>query len=54
MSLLLAKVVIVGIPLLLSLAWFVFWVVRIARFQARKRAAREAPRDQAHRGSAPR
>ena len=32
MSNLLAKIVIVGIPLILSLSWFAFWMVRLARF----------------------
>jgi hypothetical protein len=32
MSNLLAKIVIVGIPLILSLSWFAFWMVRLHRF----------------------
>jgi hypothetical protein len=36
MSNVLAKVVIIGIPLILSLSWFAYWVVRLVRFGKRK------------------
>jgi len=42
MSNLAAKIVIVGIPLLLSLGWFTFWMIRVYRFGKRKRAASSA------------
>jgi hypothetical protein len=43
MSLLWAKIVIVGIPFTLSMAWFLFWVVRIRKEQKKlkERKARE-------------
>ena len=31
MSPLEAKILIVGVPLVLSLGWFIFWVVRLTR-----------------------
>jgi ABC-type uncharacterized transport system permease subunit len=31
MSPLAAKILIVGVPLLISLAWFLFWVLRLTR-----------------------
>ena len=31
MSPLAAKILIVGVPLVLSLSWFLYWVVRLAR-----------------------
>ena len=37
MSNVLAKVVIIGIPLVLSLSWFAYWVVRLVRFGRGKR-----------------
>ncbi|HET6487673.1 MAG TPA: hypothetical protein VFH83_14695 [Spirochaetia bacterium] len=33
----LAKIVILGIPLLLSLSWFVYWVLRITFHQKRQK-----------------
>lgn len=41
MSPVLAKIVLVGIPFVLSVGWFVFWVVKLTR-EARKR--RNQPR----------
>jgi hypothetical protein len=43
MSLLWAKIVIVGIPCALSLAWFLFWVVRIRKAQKRLREKKRGP-----------
>jgi hypothetical protein len=49
MSLLWAKIVIVGIPFTLSVAWFLFWVLRIKkeekRLKERKARAEGPPRD---------
>jgi hypothetical protein len=36
MSNALATVLIVGVPLTLSLSWFVYWVVRLYRFGRKK------------------
>ncbi len=38
-----SKIVIVGIPLVLSVSWFVFWVVRLRR--AAKKARMPLDRD---------
>jgi hypothetical protein len=43
MSNALAKVLIIGVPLILSLSWFVYWVVRLARFGRRKKTPPDAP-----------
>jgi hypothetical protein len=43
MSNTLAKVVIIGIPLILSLSWFGYWVVRLHRFGKSKRTPPGAP-----------
>jgi hypothetical protein len=47
MSLLWAKIVIVGIPFTLSVAWFIFWVLRIKKEEKRlkeRKAHTEEPR----------
>ena len=33
-----AKVIIIGIPLVLSLSWFLYWVIRLRRFQKKKKS----------------
>jgi hypothetical protein len=43
MSNTLAKVVIVGIPLILSLSWFTYWVIRLHRFGKSKRTPPRTP-----------
>ena len=40
MSPTLSKIVILGIPLLLSLSWFVYWVLRITFHQRRLKLQR--------------
>ena len=39
MSPLAAKILIVGVPLVLSLSWFLFWVMRLARAARRLKAS---------------
>ena len=39
MSPTLSKIVILGIPLLLSLSWFLYWVLRITFHQKRQKLA---------------
>jgi len=39
MSPLAAKILIVGVPLLISLSWFVFWVLRLTRAARRLKTA---------------
>ncbi len=48
MSPLAAKILIVGIPLLLSLGWFLYWVLRLA---GARRQLKERPRNE--QGDAP-
>jgi hypothetical protein len=43
MSLLWAKILIVGVPFALSLAWFLFWVISIRRAEKRLREKRRGP-----------
>jgi hypothetical protein len=31
-----AKAIFIGIPLVLSVSWFLYWVIRLCRFQRRK------------------
>jgi hypothetical protein len=38
MSPLAAKILIVGVPLLLSLGWFLFWVFRLAKASRRMKS----------------
>ena len=45
MTPLMAKLLIVGVPLLLSLGWFLFWVVRLARAGRRLRSGAAARKD---------
>ena len=42
MASLTAKILIFGVPLALSLSWFFFWVIRLAR-ASRRLKARPAP-----------
>jgi len=39
MTALAAKILIIGVPLLLSLSWFLFWVVRLAGAARRAKSA---------------
>ena len=39
MSPLTAKILIVGIPFILSLAWFLFWVIRLTRTARKMKSA---------------
>ncbi len=41
MSPLAARILIVGIPLLISLSWFLFWVLRLARAARRLKAGQD-------------
>ncbi len=45
MSPLAAKIMIVGIPLLLSLSWFLFWVLRLAGAARRLKERQHQGRD---------
>ncbi len=45
MSPLAAKILIIGVPLALSLAWFVFWVVRLSRAARRIKSGSGTPRE---------
>ena len=48
MSPLAAKILIIGIPLLLSLSWFVFWVVRLAGAAKRLKTPPAPPKERDH------
>jgi hypothetical protein len=38
----LAKVLIIGIPFTFSLAWCLYWVIRLVRFRRKKKSAAQA------------
>ena len=53
MNVTLGKVLLVGLPLVASLSWFVFWVVRLLRLAKKLRGRAQRPENGPAEGGSP-